>query len=98
MNYGISQIVVDSSIAPTIQLLHTGTCVMAEGVLRQSSVQGKRDIELQVEKILHLGTVEHAEYPLSKKRLPLNLLRDCSHFRPRTTTVLLYLISLSLFL
>jgi len=31
--------------------------------------------------------VEHDKYPLSKKKLPVDMLRDCSQFRPRTTTV-----------
>lgn len=66
----------------------TGTCVLIEGVLQQPSMQGKHYVELQAEKILHLGLVDESKYPLSKKRLPLESLRDCSHFRPRTTTVI----------
>ncbi|PON75098.1 Asparagine-tRNA ligase [Parasponia andersonii] len=80
-------VVVDSSVAPPSQLLHTGTCIVAEGELTKSSVEGKHVIELKVEKILHVGRVEYDKYPLSKKRLPLNQLRECPHFRPRTTTV-----------
>uniref|UniRef100_A0A5B7BRA9 asparagine--tRNA ligase n=1 Tax=Davidia involucrata TaxID=16924 RepID=A0A5B7BRA9_DAVIN len=81
------QVLVDSSIAPPSQLMPTGTCVLAEGILQQPSMQGRLVIELKAEKILHLGIVEQDKYPLSKKRLPLDTLRDCSHFRPRTTTV-----------
>ncbi|GLT64820.1 hypothetical protein SLA2020_372900 [Shorea laevis] len=93
------QVVVHSSaIAPVSfsQLLPTGTCILAEGVLREFSAEGvqqkpsakeKQAIELTVEKILHVGTVQQSTYPLSEKRLPLDSLRDCSHFRPRTTTV-----------
>ncbi|KAJ7961650.1 Asparagine-tRNA ligase [Quillaja saponaria] len=81
------QVLVDSSIASPSQLLPTGTCILVEGVLRQAPGQGKHVIELKAEKVLHIGTVDHDKYPLSKKRLPLDMLRDYSQFRPRTTTV-----------
>lgn len=81
------QVLVDSAIAAPSQILHTGTCILVEGVLQQPLVQGKHAIELKVEKVLHIGTVDQSKYPLSKKRLPLEMLRDFSHFRPRTTAV-----------
>lgn len=61
--------------------------MLVEGVLVQPLVLGKHVIELKAEKVLHVGTVEHDKYPLSKKKLPFDMLRDCSQFRPRTTTV-----------
>ncbi|EOX93774.1 hypothetical protein QUC31_004283 [Theobroma cacao] len=83
------QVVIDSAIVPVSagQILPTGTCILAQGVLEKPSAQGKHKIELKVEKILHVGTVEQDKYPLSRKRLPLDSLRDYSHIRPRTTTV-----------
>ncbi|KAG5586489.1 hypothetical protein H5410_046923 [Solanum commersonii] len=81
------QVLVDSALATLCQVMATGTCVLIEGMLQQPSLQGKHVVELQAEKILHLGLVDQSNYPLSKKRLPLESLRDCSHFRPRTTTV-----------
>nr|XP_043610933.1 asparagine--tRNA ligase, cytoplasmic 2 [Erigeron canadensis] len=81
------QIMVDSSIAPSSQLMPVGTCILAEGVLQKPSIQGKHVIELKAEKLLHIGLVDQESYPLSKKSLPLARLRDCAHFRPRTTTV-----------
>ncbi|KAI3676349.1 hypothetical protein L1987_85955 [Smallanthus sonchifolius] len=81
------QIIVDSSIAPASQLMPTGTCILAEGVLQKSSIQGKHAIELKVEKLLDIGMVDQDSYPLSKKKLPLASLRDHAHFRSRTTTV-----------
>ncbi|KAL6967949.1 Viral polyprotein [Sarracenia purpurea var. burkii] len=81
------KVLVDSSIASPNQIMPTGTCILVEGTLEKPAVQGKHAIELKVEKILHLGTVNQDGYPLSKKRLPLELLRDSSHLRPRTTTV-----------
>ncbi|KAI4354191.1 hypothetical protein L6164_003083 [Bauhinia variegata] len=81
------QVVVESSIAPPSKIMPTGTCILVEGVLRQPSSEGKHAVELKADKILHIGTVELDKYPLSKKRLPLDSLRDHSQFRPRTTMV-----------
>ncbi|XP_068325487.1 asparagine--tRNA ligase, cytoplasmic 2-like [Pyrus communis] len=82
------QVVIESSLAPPCQLLHTGTCIIVEGLLQKSLVlQGKYVIELKVDKVHHIGTVEYSKYPLSKKRVPLDKLREFCHIRPRTTTV-----------
>ncbi|KAK8694160.1 hypothetical protein V6N13_071716 [Hibiscus sabdariffa] len=83
------KVVIDSAIVPVFagQILPTGTCVLAQGVLEKPSADEKQTIELKVEKILHVGTVEQDKYPLSRKRLPLDSLRDYPHIRPRTTTV-----------
>ncbi|KAF7825872.1 asparagine--tRNA ligase, cytoplasmic 2 [Senna tora] len=81
------QVVVDSSLASPSKLLPTGTCILVEGLLKQPSAKGKHVIELEADKILHIGIVESDLYPLSKKRVPLDMLRDYPHFRPRTTTV-----------
>ncbi|KAI4326360.1 hypothetical protein MLD38_031682 [Melastoma candidum] len=80
-------ILVDSSVASLSHLLPTGTSVLIEGLLRQPSTRGKHAIELQAEKVLHIGTVHQESYLLSKKRLPLDSLRSALQFRPRTTTV-----------
>ncbi|TYG60917.1 hypothetical protein ES288_D07G106100v1 [Gossypium darwinii] len=82
-------VVIDSAVVPVSagHVLPTGTCILAQGVLEKSSSHGKQTIELKVEKILHIGTVEPDTYPLSRKRLPLDSLRDYPHIRPRTTTV-----------
>lgn len=83
------QILVESSLVSPSHIMPTGTCILAEGVLQQPSVQGKNIIELKAEKVLHIGFIDQQDtYPLSKKRLPLDSLRDCAHFRPRTTTVI----------
>ncbi|KAL0459961.1 UNVERIFIED_CONTAM: Asparagine--tRNA ligase, cytoplasmic 2 [Sesamum latifolium] len=81
------QVLIDSSLAPPSLVMPTGTCVLVEGILQKPSLQGKETIELKADKILHIGTVDQDRYPLSKKRLPLESLRDSAHFRPRTTTV-----------
>ncbi|XVF32084.1 hypothetical protein REPUB_Repub17cG0051500 [Reevesia pubescens] len=83
------QVLIDSAIAPVSagQILPTGTCILVQGVLGKPSAHGKQTIELKVEKILHVGTVEQDKYPLSRKRLTLDSLRDYSHIRPRTSMV-----------
>ena len=87
----IPQVVVEDSLAPPSQLLPTGTCVLVEGILKQPSTPGKQTLELKVEKVLHIGTADHDSYILSKKRLPLDVLRNSLHFRPRTTTVIFFM-------
>ncbi|KAG6417229.1 hypothetical protein SASPL_119382 [Salvia splendens] len=84
------QVVVDSALAWPAQVMPNGTCILVEGAFQKPSLpdrKQKHTIELKADKLLHLGTVDHDRYPLSKKRLPLELLRDSAHFRPRTTTV-----------
>ncbi|KAF2284580.1 hypothetical protein GH714_027280 [Hevea brasiliensis] len=81
------QVTIEFSDDFPIRPLPIGTCILAEGVLSQLPAQGKHSIEFKVNKILHIGTVEDDKYILSKKRLPLETLRDYSHLRPRTTTV-----------
>ncbi|CAL0329538.1 unnamed protein product [Lupinus luteus] len=81
------QVVVDSSLAQPSNILPTGTCILVEGELVKPSSEGKHFIELKADKVLHIGTVDTDNYMLSRKRIPLDLLRDYSHFRPRTTTV-----------
>ncbi|XP_061370919.1 asparagine--tRNA ligase, cytoplasmic 2 [Gastrolobium bilobum] len=81
------QVVVDSSVAIPSNLLPTGTSLLVEGQLEQLSPQGKHVIKLTAEKVLHIGKVDSDKYPLSKKLVPLEMLRDYSQFRHRTTTV-----------
>lgn len=85
MSFKYFQVVVDSSVATTSRLIPTGTCLLVEGQIERA--EGKHVIVLKAEKVLHIGTVDFDNYPLSKKRIPLDMLRDYSQFRPRTTTV-----------
>ncbi|KAK6163674.1 hypothetical protein DH2020_000538 [Rehmannia glutinosa] len=81
------RVLVDSALASPSHVMPTGTCILAEGIVQKPLLQDKEIIELKAEKIVHVGLVDQDRYPLSKKRLPLELLRDSTHFRPRTTTV-----------
>ncbi|OAY79998.1 Asparagine--tRNA ligase, cytoplasmic 2 [Ananas comosus] len=81
------QVVVDSSICPLEQVTAIGTSILAEGVIEKVQMRGKYVVELKVDKLLHVGSVNPQKYPLSKTRLSLESIRSFSHFRARTTTV-----------
>ncbi|KAG7025439.1 Asparagine--tRNA ligase, cytoplasmic 2 [Cucurbita argyrosperma subsp. argyrosperma] len=81
------QVAVESSLHHPGQLMPTGTCILVEGILKRAPAPGKHLVRLEVEKILHVGKVEPEKYPLTQKKLLIDLLRKFSYFRPRTTTV-----------
>ncbi|KAL6000610.1 Viral polyprotein [Asimina triloba] len=81
------QVLVHSSVAPSRKVTPLGTSILVEGMLKRLSIPGKRVIELDVEKVLHIGRIDPENYPLSKPRLPLEFLRSYPHLRPRTTMV-----------
>ncbi|XP_052183696.1 asparagine--tRNA ligase, cytoplasmic 1-like [Diospyros lotus] len=81
------QVIVDAAVAPLGQLVSTGTCVHVEGELKVPPEGTKQRIELRVQKVLDVGTVDPAKYPLPKTRLTLEFLRDYVHLRPRTNTI-----------
>ncbi|KAJ4720546.1 Cytoplasmic asparagine-tRNA ligase [Melia azedarach] len=81
------QVIVDASVADLGQLVLTGTCVSVEGMLKNPPEGTKQKIELRVENVIHVGTVDPAKYPIPKTKLTLEFLRDRIHFRPRTNTI-----------
>ncbi|XP_058214380.1 asparagine--tRNA ligase, cytoplasmic 1 [Rhododendron vialii] len=81
------QVIVDEAVGQLSQLVATGTGVHLEGELKVPPVEAKQRVELRVQKILDLGTVDPAKYPLPKTKLTLELLRDYVHLRPRTNTI-----------
>lgn len=81
------QVIVDSAVAPLGQLVPTGTCIFVEGVLKVPPEGTKQKIELRVEKVVDVGPVDPAKYPLPKTKLTLEFLRDVVHLRPRTNTI-----------
>ncbi|CAH9074251.1 unnamed protein product [Cuscuta epithymum] len=78
------QVLVDSKLESPEKVMPTGTCIVVEGILQKASTEGKHHIELLANKILHLGTVDKNEYLLTRRTLPLTLLRNYPHLRPRT--------------
>lgn len=81
------QVIVEKEVADLSPLVHTGACVSVEGVLKEPPEGTKQKIELRVEKVLHVGPVDPAKYPIPKTKLTLEFLRDHIHFRPRTNTI-----------
>lgn len=81
------QVMVDSGIYPLGQLVHTGTAVHIEGQLQLPPEGKTQKIELKAQKVLDVGTVDPAKYPLPKTKLTLEFLRDFVHLRPKTNTV-----------
>ncbi|KAJ7552285.1 hypothetical protein O6H91_06G048400 [Diphasiastrum complanatum] len=81
------QVLVEAGLAPLNQLLATGTSVLVDGVLKQPPEGTKQKVELHVEKVLELGTVDSSKYPIAKTRLTLEHLRTFMHLRVRTNTI-----------
>lgn len=84
---GNLQVIVDADKGDLGQLVPTGTCVVVDGVLKLPPAGAKQKVELRVEKVVHLGLVDPAKYPLPKTRLTLEFLRDVVHMRSRTNTI-----------
>ncbi|MCD7451453.1 Asparagine--tRNA ligase, cytoplasmic 1 [Datura stramonium] len=81
------QVIVDASVHKLGDLVLTGTCVHVEGELKLPPEGAKQKVELRVQKVLYVGTVDASKYPLPKTKLTLEFLRDVVHLRPRTNTI-----------
>ncbi|KAK4254472.1 hypothetical protein QN277_009850 [Acacia crassicarpa] len=84
---GNLQVIVEASLGDLGQLVPTGTCIVVDGELKLPPPGAKQKVELRAEKVLHVGPVDPAKYPLPKMRLTLEFLRDYVHLRPRTNTI-----------
>ncbi|VVB07269.1 unnamed protein product [Arabis nemorensis] len=75
-----------SSPSDLSELIRTGTSVHVDGRLKIPPVGKDRNqkIELDVKKVIHVGTVDPDKYPLPKTKLTPEYLSDFSHLRPRT--------------
>ncbi|KAF6153879.1 hypothetical protein GIB67_001112 [Kingdonia uniflora] len=80
------QVIVDTSVADIGQLVQTGTCVLVEGELKKPPEGTKQNVELRVERVVEVGPVDPAKYPLPKTKLKLEFLRDQVHLRAKTNT------------
>ncbi|KAI9156284.1 hypothetical protein LWI28_003751 [Acer negundo] len=74
------QVIVDAAVADLAQLVQTGTSVSVEGLLKNPPEGTKQRVELRVEKVIDVGTVDPAKYPIPKTKLSLEFLRDLIHF------------------
>ncbi|XP_034587870.1 asparagine--tRNA ligase, cytoplasmic 2 [Setaria viridis] len=83
------QIVVDSSLCPLKQVTAIGACVLVEGKIEL--VEGRSQqhvVELRVDKVLHVGTVDIDKYPPSNVELPPpELVKDYPQLATRTTAM-----------
>ena len=75
---GNLQVIVDAALADLSPLVPTGKCVAVNGVLKLPPVGIRQKVELWVEKVIHVGQVDPAKYPLPRTRLTLEFLRDHS--------------------
>jgi len=69
------------------EVLHAsiGSAVAIEGELVESPGKGQR-VEVHATKVTVYGLADPEEYPLQKKRISFEKLRDIAHLRPRTNT------------
>jgi asparaginyl-tRNA synthetase len=75
-------------VHPIDELRHTGTCVLVEGLLKASPPDATGQVvELHVTKVLHVGKCDAAKYPIAKKKVTLEFLREKIHLRTRTNTI-----------
>ncbi|CAL9768775.1 unnamed protein product [Musa acuminata subsp. burmannicoides] len=81
------QLVMDSSTSIPGQVVTVGNSILVEGVLRRSWRGRRRVVELIVEKLLYVGTVDLKTYPLAKPQPSSLFLRDHPHLRPRFITI-----------
>nr|KJB65090.1 hypothetical protein B456_010G080400 [Gossypium raimondii] len=81
------QVIVDAGLAVLSKLVATGTCVVVDGILKVPPEGTRQKIELRVEKVVSVGEVDPAKYPIPKTKLTLEFLRDHLHLRARTNTI-----------
>jgi asparaginyl-tRNA synthetase len=82
------QIIADGSLPnyrSEVQQLHTGAAVSVTGELVESPGAGQQ-VELRASKVVVHGMVDPEKYPLQKKRISYERLRELAHLRPRTNT------------
>ncbi|MGZ8754999.1 MAG: asparagine--tRNA ligase [Acidimicrobiia bacterium] len=68
-----------------VQRLHIGAAVSATGALVESPGAGQR-VELRALEVVVHGLADPEDYPLQKKRISYERLRELAHLRPRTNT------------
>lgn len=81
------QILVDNTIESyqIVENLSMGCSVKIQGNLVLSPAKGQK-YELQATQVKLLGSADPEEYPLQKKEMTLEYLRDVAHLRARTAT------------
>jgi len=65
--------------------LSTGSCITVSGDLAESPGSGQ-EVELKATSVTVHGFADPEQYPLQKKRISFERLREIAHLRPRTNT------------
>jgi asparaginyl-tRNA synthetase len=81
------QIIADNTLAnyTEIQKINTGSSIEVRGLLVVS--QGSnQSLEVKATQINIYGYADPESYPIQKKKMTLEFLREIAHFRPRTNT------------
>ena len=81
------QVVVKAEVHAIDELKSTGTCVVVEGTLKAPPEGATQVVEMHATKILHVGPCDAAKYPIAKKKISLEFLREKIHLRTRTNTI-----------
>lgn len=81
------QVVADAELEgiDAVRALTTGASVEIEGALVESPGQGQAH-EIHARRVHVYGTADAESYPIQKKKMTLEYLRDIAHLRPRTNT------------
>jgi asparaginyl-tRNA synthetase len=82
------QIIADASLAnyeSDVLHLHTGAAISVTGELSESPGKGQR-VEVRADEIVVHGMADPDDYPLQKKRISFERLRELAHLRARTNT------------
>ena len=81
------QCVVRADVHAIDEIKATGTCVVVEGEVKAPPEGASQAVELHGSKVLHVGPCDAAKYPIAKKKISLEFLREKIHLRTRTNTI-----------
>ncbi|GFQ04792.1 asparagine--tRNA ligase cytoplasmic 1 [Phtheirospermum japonicum] len=83
------QVKVKAELYKLRDVIATGTSIHVAGLLQLPPEGSEQSIELEVDEVIDVGTVNAAKYPLpkGKHQLPLESVRDCVHLRQRTKII-----------
>ncbi|CAN6862186.1 unnamed protein product [Brassica oleracea] len=82
------QVIVDASLSDDLsKLIAKGTCVVVDGCLKLPPQGTKQKIELKVEEVVSVGTVDQVTYPFPKNKPSPEHLRKYLHLRARTSLI-----------
>lgn len=82
------QIIINSNIYNIDIIKAVGTCLLIKGIIKKSpDTASLQTIELHALEILYVGKSDPLKYPISKKKITMEFLREKLHLRSRTNTI-----------